>query len=418
MKKQNLKKILLITPIAFFGLNVYAMDINDAVNQALLNNNSLKKQQYIYDESIQNINYSKTAYRPNIDLGYNYKARTENLDLYGKDYSNASATVSYNLFNGFTDKYNIKSAKEQSEYSLYILEALKFDLILNTKQNYITYLKSLKNIDTMKNAFELLEQQYIDSQNKFEQGLLAKNDLLQVNAQMLQSKQNYARAKANSRIARFQLKNILGGTLNADEKIEDLTKQKISSSNYNLEELENRSEIKAVKKSISAIVSQKRANKGDFMPNADLSLSYIKYGSDAFLEVDSGSTKDQETATLSLSWNIYNGGRDSLEDIIYNKKILQAKEDLADLKLSIKLQYENALEEFEVSKLNYETAKVSLAQSRENYKIVNNRFKEGLSTSTDLINANYLLTQSKQSFDNANYDRFIAKATLDRIFEK
>ena len=97
---------------------------------------------------------------------------------------------------------------------------------------------------------------------------------------------------------------------------------------------------------------------------------------------------------------------------------MQYKEELEGLKLSIQLQYEKAVEEFDVSKLNYETAKVSLAQSEENYKIVNNRFKEGLSTTTDLINANYLLTSAKQSFDNAYYDRFLAKAALDRVFEK
>ena len=97
---------------------------------------------------------------------------------------------------------------------------------------------------------------------------------------------------------------------------------------------------------------------------------------------------------------------------------MQTKEALEDLKLSIKLQYEQAIEEFDVSQLNFETAKVSLEQSNENYKIVNNRFKEGLSSSTDLINANFLLSSAKQSFDNAYYDRFLAKASLDRIFEK
>ncbi len=409
------KNIITLLSIAVAG-NLYAMNINDAVEKALLNNNSLKKQQYIYDEAKENVNFAKGSYTPIVDLGYTYTTRAEDIDTYGKDYSNASAVVSYNLFNGLTDKYNIQASEENAEYNLYTLQAKKEDLKLTTKQNYITYLKSIKNIDTMENAFKLLEQQYKDSENRFEQGLLAKNDLLQVNAQMLQAKQNLARAKADSRIARFQLKNTLGGILEKSEKIEDLSKEEIFLAQYNIEELDSRSEIKAIKKAIDVLNSQKKANRGDFMPEANLSLSYIKYGEDAFLDADD--PDDQQIAALSLSWNIYNGGRDSSEDIIYNKQILQTKEDLANLKLNIKLQYENALEEFDVSKLNYETAKISLTQSKENYKIVNNRFKEGLSTSTDLINANYLLTSAKQSFDNAYYDRFLAKATLERIFEK
>ncbi len=410
------KSIITLLGIAVTG-NLYALNIDEAVEKALLNNNSLKKQQYIYDEAKENINLVKGSYKPVVGVAYNYVARDKNTDTQGKDYSNVGATISYNLFNGFTDKYNVEAATQNAEYSLLTLEAQKYDLTLATKQNYISYLKSLKNIETQENAFKLLEQQFKDSENRFEQGLLAKNDLLQVNAQMLQAKQNLARAKADSKIARFQLKNILGGALDKDEKIEDLAKQKIVNEGYNLEELDNRSEIKALKKTIDAIVSQKSANKGDFMPDADLSLAYTKFGDNAFLDVDPGGIDDQTSATISLSWNLYNGGRDSSEDIIYNKRILQVKEDLADLKLAIQLQYENALEEFEVSKLNFETAKVSLSQAKENYKLVNNRFKEGLSSSTDLINANYLLAEAKQSFDTAYYDRYLAKASLDRIFE-
>jgi len=172
-------------------------------------------------------------------------------------------------------------------------------------------------------------------------------------------------------------------------------------------------------KVVESTQSLKKANYGDFMPKADLSLAYNKFGSDEFLNVENGkSDYSQNTAALTLSWNLFNGGIDKSENIILQKKILQAKSDLADLKLAIKLQYEKAIEEFKVSKLNYETATISLEQSKENYKIVNNRFNEGLSTSTDLINANYLLAAAKQSFDNAYYDRFLAKASLDRIMEK
>lgn len=413
------KKILKYLPLLVFGTNLSALDLNEAISKALTNNNSYIKQKYVYDEAKESINISQASYLPKLDLSYAYNARNENFNTYGKDYSYGSATISYNLFNGFKDKYNLKSKEELASYSMYTLEAFKFDLILDTKQNYISYLKSLKNIETTQNAFKLLEQQYKDSENKFQQGLLAKNDLLQVNTQMLQAKQNLASAKANSKIARYQLKNILGGSLSEDEKIIDLLKEEINLELLKEEEFNTRSEIKALMKVVESTQSLKKANYGDFMPKADLSLAYNKFGSDEFLNVENGkSDYSQNTAALTLSWNLFNGGIDKSENIILQKKILQAKSDLADLKLAIKLQYEKAIEEFKVSKLNYETATISLEQSKENYKIVNNRFNEGLSTSTDLINANYLLAAAKQSFDNAYYDRFLAKASLDRIMEK
>ncbi len=411
------KNIFKILPLIFLGSNLYALDINEAVEIALLNNNNLKKHQYIYEESKIQVDISKSSFKPKINLSYNYIANSENLGQ-GKDSSNANAIVSYNLFNGFKDKYKLKSSEDQSKMLMYNYQATKNDLILNVKQNYITYLKSLKNIDTQNNAFKLLEQQYKDSKNRFDQGLLARNDLLYVNAQMLQSKQNLARSIADSKISKYKLKNILGGYLNEDVDIKDLRKEIIKLEDYNEEDLNKRSELKAIKFSINSIINKQKSNETNFLPSLDLSLGYTKFGDNAFLDTNSSSIDDNKSAKINLKLNLFNGGKDSLQNIVYKKKLMQLKEDLKELQLSIKLQFENAMEEFKVSKLNYETAKVSLEQSKENYKIVNNRFKEGLSSSTDLINANYLLTQAKQSFYNAYYDRFLGKSSLDRIFER
>lgn len=411
------KRILKVLPALLLGANLYALNIYEAVELSLENNNSLKKQNYVYEESNENVNLSRGSFLPKLDVAYTYNANKENQGN-GQDNANASATISYNLFNGLKDKYNLDSSKSLAKSSQFDLEAKKFDIILSTKQSYINYLKTVKNIETRENAYKLLEQQYKDSKNRFDQGLLAKNDLLQVNANMLQEKQDLFRAKADSKVAKYELNNVLGGVLKLSEKIDDLDKNVNFLFVFDESQLDNRSEIKAVKKTIESIKNQKSANNGNYLPSADLNLSYTKFGEDSSLNDDSLNYDDQKTATVNLKWNLYNGGIDQSQAIIFQKRIMQAKEDLAELKLSIKLQFEKANEEFEVSQLNYETAKISLEQSRENYKIVNNRFKEGLSTTTDLINANFLLTRAKQSFDEAYYDRFLAKATLDRVFEQ
>lgn len=412
------KKILKLLPLTFLGANLYALDINEAIDKALTNNNSYIKQQYIYDESKANVTKNQAGFLPKLDTSYTYNANKYDIGE-GKDNANASAVLSYNLFSGLSDYYNLDAAKSNKAASKYSLEAARYDLVYETKVKYISYLKSLKNIETLDNAYKLLQKQYKDSENRFEQGLLARNDLLQVNAQMLQAKQNLARAKADSKVAWYSLKNILGGSLERSEKIEDLNKNAVFAFDYKEEEIFSRSEIKALKKTVEALSSQKNANAyGTALPSVSLNLAHTKYGQDASLNSDELTYDEQSTATVNVKWNLYNGGADYAQTVILRKKSLQVKEDLEELKLNIKLQYENAVEEFDVSKLNYETAKISLEQSKENYKIVNNRFNEGLSTSTDLINANFLLTQAKQSFDNAFYDRFLAKASLDRIAER
>ena len=408
--------VLKIFILVYLSFTLNALDINDAIKRALDNNNNLKKEQYIYEEKETNVNLSESSFKPNVDFSYIYDKNHANTEK-EKESSNASIFMTYNLFNGFKDKYHLENSKDILKNSKYILDASKLDLIYNTKSLYIQYLKSVKNIDTMLFAYKLLQQQHSDASNKFEQGLLAKNDLLQVNALKLQAKQNLSSAKANKRIAWFTLKNLFGNKLKKDEQIQDIEKEEILLNAYKLDKLDLKNEIKAMKIIIQSLKKQQKSSLSSFYPKIDLKLAYSKFGNDILLNNNKNTIKDQKTSTINIKWNLYNGNKDQIQNIIFNKKIMQLKEDLINLKLTIHLEYETALEEFNVSTLNFKTAELFLVQSLENYKIVNARFKEGISTTTDLVNANYLLTQAKQSINNAYYDKVLAKAKLDRIFE-
>jgi len=103
--------------------------------------------------------------------------------------------------------------------------------------------------------------------------------------------------------------------------------------------------------------------------------------------------------------------------MINRKKANQYLMQLEDLKQEITLQYESAKEQLEVSKLNLKTATKALETSKLNYEIVGNKVQEGLSSNKDLIDANYLLTQSKQNYFSAYYTRYLAIATLQRVLE-
>ena len=252
--------VLKIFILMYVSFTLNALDINDAIKRALDNNNNLKKQQYIYEEKETNVNLSESSFKPNVDFSYMYDKNHANTEK-EKESSNASIFMTYNLFNGFKDKYNLENSKDILKNSKYILEASKLDLIYNTKSLYIQYLKSVRNIDTMLFAYKLLQQQYSDASNKFEQGLLAKNDLLQVNALKLQAKQNLSSAKANKRISWFKLNNLLGNKLKKNEQIKDIEKEEISLSTYKIDKLEFKNEIKAMKMIMQSLKKQQKSSR-------------------------------------------------------------------------------------------------------------------------------------------------------------
>lgn len=407
------RSIVLLSTL--FIINANALDINSAVNLALKNNNELKQKFYEYDEAKENIELNKSGFKPKLDLSYTYTDRSKTQNSLKRD-SSASAVLSYNLFNGFSDYNLVKSAKYNAKASNLTLFAFKQDIVYNTKTAYIKFLNKRKNKSTYEVAYKLFKKQYEDSKNRFEQGLIAKNDLLDIQVKMLDAKQNLTRAISDLKIARYELSNILGGIDLQNQTIKELDDKIITKNSYKIDYLDNRSEIKALKMSIKSIDSKVDSTKGEFLPSIDASLSYNKYGDDSMpkdLEPD-----DQKVAQVQLKWNLYNGGVKYSNIDINRLKMRQLKEQLEKTKLDIKLQYQKAKSDLEVANLNYDSAKLALVQAKENYKIVNNKYEEGIVKPTDLTDANYLLTNAKQKFYQAYYDKFLAIAKLDRVFEK
>ena len=198
-----------------------------------------------------------------------------------------------------------------------------------------------------------------------------------------------------------------------DENIKDLKISTFKNKIYTLNDLENRSEIKSLQAMINASFSSVSANRSSFYPKVDASYSFNKYGNEFSLNEDS-----QNVANLTASWNLYNGGSNNSSLKISKMKMNESKILLNKLRLDIKVQYFNAISALNLSKENLEISFLSLEQAKVNYEIVSNRFNEGVSTATDLIDANYLLTKVRQRYYNAYYSKFLAYSNLDRITQK
>jgi outer membrane protein len=410
-------KLLTLSLTAFLAVNLNALTLDEAVKKALESNFDIQSKNYDYIESLENVKSNNANYLPKLDASYGF-TNTDKANVgFESDEGVASLKLSYNLFNGFKDLALKESSIYLSQSSQYSLNATKQDIVLNTKTAYINYLDKQNALDTYKSAYTLFQEQYEDSKNRYEQGLIAKNDLLQVQVNMSSAKQNVVKAQGDLKIAKFQLSNILGGIDLENETIEKLNEQAIQSSVYDEKQLENRSEIQALKMNLQSIKELEKSAKAGYYPKVDASVSHNKYYDELSKNIEN-KEDNQNVANVTATWNLYNGGYDSSQTEIYKIKYLNANSILSKTKLDIKLQYENAKSNLEVALDNLETSKLALLQAQENYGIVKNRFDEGISTSTDLTDANYLLTQAKQGFNRAYFDKFIAISTLDRIIEK
>lgn len=402
----------------FLATSLQALNIDEAVQIALKNNQDMLNKNLDVDISKKNKSIAKSSFLPKVDISYNYYNYNKLTSSQSYDETGTlSSAISYNLFNGFKDISNYEIANLDFKSSKLYLKSLKFDTILNVKIAYVNYLNASNTKDTFEAQYELFKKQVEDSTAKYEQGLLARNDLLQVQVNMSNSLQNLVKAKANVQIASLELSNILGGYDLSNETIEKLSPTAIKDFKVANTSIDNRSELKALTYSLEALEKNNTVINSAFYPKIDGSFSKNNYYADsAFGRYDSG-VDEQNIASVSLSWNLFNGNSDITQRIVNKKEILKLNNSIKKTKLELSLQLQKAKLDYEVANTNFKTASLSLKQAKENYNIVKNRFNEGVSSSTDLIDANYLLTQGKQNYFKAYFDKYISIETLKRVLE-
>jgi len=413
MKKISL---ILISCVSLFALN-----IEEAVKVGLENSHRLKSSQLNQNVSEAYLEKTKSGYRPTLDASYYASSSEQNSPKSSLNPSYASISLGYNLFNGFADKYSIEGAKENLKSITFQYDALKVDIRFEIQLSYINFLEKRKTLSTKEEAVELVTKSLKDTQAYYDQGLLAKNSLLETKVSLSKTKQDLLIAKSELLIARESLNRLLGGKLGLDEEIKDIDFE--GNDVLNVDELikiglQNRSEIKSLKASIKEARFVYNSSKADLYPKLDLSISHTINGSDGDLNGRDNTYDDETKASLNLSYNLYKGGANEATRTAYMYKTQIASEKLKTLELDIILQIKKSKEAYELSLENSKVTKDAQEYALENFSIMENRYKSQLEKTTDFLKARLDLSEAKIAYIKSLYYIYSQYATLIRATEK
>jgi len=413
------KKISFI--VVCLGLNLYALDIFEAVQRGLDNSHQLKSSQLSQNVSQANLDKTKSGYRPTLNANYYASSVEQNSPDSSVNPSYLSLSLGYNLFNGFKDKYAIKGAKQSLKNVGFQKEALKEDIKLAIQLAYIDYLENRKTLSTKEEAVALVKKSLQDTQAYYNQGLVAKNSLLQTKVSLSKTKQDLLVAKSALLVARESLKRLLGGKLSSDERIQELHLEMKDISNIeNLVKsgLANRSEIKSLKSAFKESKYAYNASKSDLYPQVDFTLSYTKNGKDGDLSGRSDIYNDDTTASLNLSYNLYQGGAYEANRVASMYKMQIANEKIKTLELDIILQIKKAKEDYALALENSKVAKDAKEYALENFSIMQNRYKSQLEKTTDFLQARLDLSEAKIAYTQSLYNIYAKYLTLLRVIQQ
>jgi len=291
------------------------------------------------------------------------------------------------------------------------------NLVLNVKEAYFGILKAEKLENVAKQAVEQLKANLGVSQAFYDEGIIAKNALLQTEVQMAQARQNLIKATNGVEIAKALFNKLLRRGLNKEVKIKDIL-------DYHpigllldqcMEKAEqNRPEIKEVSLNIMSAEKAVDLNKSSYYPSVTLIGNYQRETDDILLGSGPGEDPDIWTITVKGEWTFWEWRKKGHDVAAARAKLAKANYLLKEIKDNIQLEVKGAYLSLREAEKNIQVAKKAVVQAEENFRMNEERYKQQVATSTDVLNALTLLTQARTNYFNALSEHNIAWARLER----
>lgn len=380
-------------------------------------------------EGIRGTVYHKEAaftdFLPKLEAGYDYnhahRTRTsvisgQEVQMGTHDQYGFSLSAKQPVFKGGYIRYTYQLAKLGVDISKVNYARLKQDLLLQVKTTYYDILRADKIKLEAEQSVKRLTQHLRDARAFFEVGLIAKNEVLQSEVELAQSRQDLVRAEQALKLAVSQMNILLQNDIDKPLKLVDI----LNYQPYHLEFQEGlqkahqqRPEIKEANLAVAQAEKSIELAGSQYYPNIDLSLSYTKEGDSADLHTNPYGLNENATAYATLSWTFWEWGKTKKLVAESNAKLNESRHTLTQIRDSVSLEVKQAFLDLEEAEKNISVAKTAIAQAEENYRINTEKYKVQVATSTDVLDAQTLLTQAKTNYYNALSQYNIAKNQVE-----
>ncbi len=321
------------------------------------------------------------------------------------------------LFTGFriASQYELsKLGVNLAEVNLYLAY---LDVALKVKEQYFLLLRHIKGVKVAREAVSQLKAQLKVSRDFYEVGIIPINDVLKTEVRLSDAKQQLVSAVNNRALSRSRLNRLLGLPVENPLRVKDILKSypvELDYQRFRMIARNERPEIKAVNLQIKQADQSIRRAKSGYWPEVNLRASY-DFTSDSATMGDSMYYDPTEwMVTTQLDWSFWEWGRTAHQTNQQraDKRRLQAA--LQNLEDEVDLQVKETVLFLRESQINIQTATTGVKQAEENYRVTFERYKEELTTNTELLDAQLLLAQARNNYYNALAVFNIAEARLQR----
>lgn len=416
--------ILLFSSASKAGETPEVFSLEKTIQTAISNNIGLLKAKEKINAATAAKNASRANFFPTFNAAYQYKHNYEEISnrLIGittpEDEYVFAASVTQPLFAGFSILNSYKLAGLGLDAAGLNEKIIRLDIIYQAGKAYFSVLKAIKIQSVLEETVTLLLSHENVAKSFYEVGMTPLNDLLKSQVELANSRHDLTIARNNLEIAKADFNNILRRHVNASVDLEDILDYipLAKELGYYIDLAEkNRLEINLADLQIEMAEKEAALAKKDYYPTVTLSGTRYQRGTD--WDVDGGSgISDSNSWNISAvaSWNFWEWGKTCYGEKVKKSQLQQAKLNKDEIVDRIRLEVKQYFLKTKEAESNIITVQKAIEQAKENLRISQERYKEQISTSTDVLDAQTLLSRTMTNHFNALYDFKISKASLAR----
>jgi outer membrane protein TolC len=372
-----------------------------------------------------------TGFLPNLSAQYSYThlddepvteitlpgVGTTSFPVGTRDNYKMTLTAEQPLFTGFANTAAYQMAKLGLDVAEIAHDQADMDLTLQVKQAYFGILNSEKGVLVAEGSVQQLEAHLKTAQSFFDVGMAPKNQVLEAEVRLAQARQTLTLAEHGLRFGRSQLNILMDRALDAPIKIEDNLKH--SPFPRSLDECletaaNNRPELHAAHRQTRVADYGVTLARASYYPTVALQYNRNKEGDSAGVDGGPFHEGDSWDFTAVANWKIWEWGRTRDEVQISNVQRRKAQNALKQIGNAVDLEVKQSFLNLQAADKNIAVAGKAVEQAEENYRMSQERFKEQVATSTEVLDAETLLTVARTNYYRALYDYNVAWAQIER----
>lgn len=416
-----MKKILIGTLISIFSFSAslraqeaVPLSLQEALDAALKNNKEIALAELDEQGAYMRFRETDAALLPSIDLSYSAMSSNNPLHAFGfklqqqsigeSDF-NPSILNSPSATQNFMTKaewqqplvnmdmlYMRKAAHQQRQVFAFKTKRVKEYLVFEVTKAYAQLGLAYQAHAVLTEAAEAINSIYTVISNRYTKGFLQKSDLLQAQVQVTSAQNKMAEAKSNLKNASDYLSLLMGSKTDAVYSVESIIGTPILAEEIDENLPDRRADLQAMQSAIDAQNMLISSTKLSVVPKLNAFAQYLINDDDAF-----GFASNAYLVGAQLTWRLFNGM--SVRNKVAGQRIERDK-------MAMQLSYEKEQSQLEVNKTyrQLQDAKFALQQqasavdqASEALRILQNRYQQGLATTSDLLQAQTLLSQQKLS---------------------